>query len=223
MENKKTFINENLNLVPLSTTSYSNLKYADRAKNDSVNKALLDDINAAAKSIGVVATITTAKTGHNKLVKSGKSVSRHMNGTGVDIRIINNIEGNGTNATNGSPEFRAFGTKLKDALVSMGYKHNVESGNDKAVLWQTNTGGNHFNHLHISNRTGLTSGQPTVSPTSGDQLTAGGGTSTGGGATTSQTSSDIQNRLSASFKTSDDKAFNKPITEEINRIKELML
>ena len=45
----------------------------------------------------------------------------------------------------------------------MGYVWNVESGNDKAVLWQTNTGGNHFNHLHISNRSGQTSGTPDLS------------------------------------------------------------
>jgi hypothetical protein len=29
------------------------------------------------------------------------------------------------------------------------------------VLWQTNTGGNHFNHLHVSNNSGDTSGAPT--------------------------------------------------------------
>ena len=36
----------------------------------------------------------------------------------------------------------------------MGYIWNTESGNDKAVLWQTNTGGNHYNHLHVSNKAG---------------------------------------------------------------------
>jgi hypothetical protein len=43
---------------------------------------------------------------------------------------------------------------LKDALVALGYTWNKESGNDKAVLWQTNIGGNHYNHLHVSNRSG---------------------------------------------------------------------
>jgi len=158
-------ITENITLVPLNTTSFSNLKYDnDNTKNDSVNKALLDDIQTAAKSVGIVATITTAKSGHNRLVKSGKSVSRHMNGTGVDVAILNGIgAGRATNATNGNPLFREMGNKLKDALVSMGYVWNTESGNPKAVLWQTNTGGNHFNHLHISNNTGLTSGEPNVS------------------------------------------------------------
>ena len=42
---------------------------------------------------------------------------------------------------------------MVNELVDMGYSLNVESGKDKAVLWQTNTGGNHYNHIHISNIT----------------------------------------------------------------------
>lgn len=151
----KKFIMESLTMSQLDKTNYSNLKYDnDATKTDSVNKALLDDINAAAKSAGLVATITTARSGHNKNVKGSKRVSRHMNGTGVDVAILNGIgSGRATNSSNGNAEFRNLGNKLKNALVSMGYTWNVESGNDKAVLWQTNTGGNHYNHLHISNRT----------------------------------------------------------------------
>jgi hypothetical protein len=144
-------------LVQLSSTSYTNCTYdSDGTKNDYVNKVLLDDINAAAKSVNIVATITTAKTGHNQNVSGSDAVSRHMNGTGVDVAIIDGIgSGGATDASNGSAKFRKLGNKLKDALVLMGYVWNVESGNDKAVLWQTNTGGNHYNHLHISNRTGI--------------------------------------------------------------------
>ena len=162
MFTKKSII-EGLTMSKLSQTNYSNLKYDnDATKNDSVNKALLDDINAAAKSVGIVATITTAKSGHNKNVKGSNRTSRHMNGTGVDVAILNGKgAGGASNATNGNAEFRTLGTKLKNALVSMGYTWNVESGNDKAVLWQTNTGGNHFNHLHISNRLDKSSNKPT--------------------------------------------------------------
>ncbi len=54
-------INETLEMVQLSDTSYSNLKYDnDATKNDSVNKGLLDDLDKAAKAAGLVATITTA-------------------------------------------------------------------------------------------------------------------------------------------------------------------
>jgi len=162
--NNKNIINEELNLVKLNTTSYSNLKFdSDGTQNDSVNKPLLDDINSAAKSVGIVATITTAKTGHNRTTKGSKNVSRHMNGTGVDVAILDGVgSGKASNATNGLPKFRELGFKLKDALVSMGYTWNTESGKDKAVLWHTNMGGNHYNHLHISNRTGQSSSPPSV-------------------------------------------------------------
>ena len=162
--NDKNIINEELNLVKLNTTSYSNLKFdSDGTQNDSVNKPLLDDINAAAKSVGIVATITTAKTGHNRTTKGSKNVSRHMNGTGVDVAILDGVgSGGASNATNGLAKFRELGFKLKDALVSMGYTWNTESGKDKAVLWHTNIGGNHYNHLHISNRTGQSSSPPSV-------------------------------------------------------------
>ena len=158
-------LNEAINLVQLNTTNFSNLKYDnDNTKTDSVNQALLDDIQAAAKAVGIVATITTAKSGHSEKVKGGKSVSRHMNGTGVDVAVLNGIGAQGaSNASNGSPKFRELGNKLKDALVSMGYVWNRESGNAKAVLWQTDIGGNHYNHLHISNNSGVSSGQPSVS------------------------------------------------------------
>lgn len=183
----KNFIKEELNLVKLGTTGYSNAKYdTDGTQNDFVNKPLLDDIQNAAKSVGIVATITTAKTGHNQTVKGSSNISRHMNGTGVDVAILNGIGAGGANGpTNGNAEFRELGTKLKDALVSMGYKWNSESGNPKAVLWQTNTGGNHFNHLHISNNSGEPSGPPAsgnTSTTSGDtSTTTRTPTSTGGG------------------------------------------
>jgi hypothetical protein len=51
----------------------------------------------------------------------------------------------------------------------MGYVWNSESGNPKAVLWQTNKGGNHFNHVHVSNTTsssGTTKPSDTNSTTS---------------------------------------------------------
>jgi hypothetical protein len=164
--NNKNIINEDLNLVKLNSTNYPNLKFdSDGTQNDSVNKPLLDDINTAAKSVGIVATITTAKTGHNRTTKGSNNVSRHMNGTGVDVAILDGIgSGNASNATNGLAKFRELGFKLKDALVSMGYTWNTESGKDKAVLWHTNIGGNHYNHLHISNRTGQSSSPPSGIP-----------------------------------------------------------
>ena len=163
LENKN-LIREALNIVPLAKTSYSHVKYDyDNTKNDSVNKPLLDDMQAAGQSVGVVLTITTAKSGHGAKTKSG-NLSRHMKQTAVDISKLNGVGSNGaSNGTNGNSEFRTLGTKVKNALVSMGYKWNSERGNDKAVLWQTNMGGNHFNHLHISNQSESGSGAPIAS------------------------------------------------------------
>jgi hypothetical protein len=161
LTNNRNIISE-LELVQLNDTNYSNLKYdTDGTHLDSVNKPLLDDLDAASKSVGIVTTITTASTGHPSNTVTGNP-SRHTKKTAVDIAILNGIgSGGATNASNGNAQFRALGDKLKDALVSMGYSLNVESGNDKAVLWQTNTGGNHFNHLHVSNNSGESSGTPT--------------------------------------------------------------
>ena len=161
LTNNKNIISE-LELVQLNTTNYGNLKYDnDGTHLDSVNKALLDDLDAASRAAGITTTITTAKTGHSDNTVTGNK-SRHGQQTAVDIAILNGVgSGGATNSSNGNAEFRSLGNKLKDALVSMGYVLNTESGNNKAVLWQTNTGGNHFNHLHVSNNSGETSGTPT--------------------------------------------------------------
>ena len=152
LTNNKNILSE-LELVKLNDTNYSNLKYDnDGTQSDSVNKPLLDDIDAAAKAAGLTATVTTASTGHSIKTKTGNT-SRHGQQTAVDIAILNGIgAGGASTSSNGNAEFRSLGTKLANALVSMGYVLNTESGNSKAVLWQTNTGGNHFNHLHVSNQ-----------------------------------------------------------------------
>ncbi len=136
---------------------------SDATSTDKINKALLDDIEAAAKIAGVKPTITTASSGHPD---EGTNKSRHSQQTAVDIAIIDGYGSNGAKSANtGNPTFRDKGNKLKDALVSLGYKWNVESGNPKAVLWQTNTGGNHFNHLHVSNTNAQASTPSTSSKT----------------------------------------------------------
>jgi hypothetical protein len=130
---------------------------------DNINTSLLQDVQSAAKSAGLKVNITTAVSGHDK-------GTRHETGDAVDVARINGIGSNGaTNSTNGNAKFRELGNKLKDTLVSMGYVWNSESGNPKAVLWQTNKGGNHFNHVHVSNTTsssGTTKPSDTNSTTS---------------------------------------------------------
>ena len=142
--------------IPVSSGGYDWLSTDnDATASDKLNKALLDDINRAAQSVGVKVTITTGKTGHSKKTKDG-NLSRHDTNQAVDIAILDGIgSGNATGPNDGTPKFRELGNKLVAKLESMGYKRNVEGrSNPKAVLWQTNTGGNHFNHIHVSNTTG---------------------------------------------------------------------
>ena len=146
-------------------TSY-NMQVSDRAKNDSVNQELLDDIKTAARNANVKVQISWAKSGHSVKTITG-NISRHATNDAVDISKLQDLNdsnetrlrgsGGATNSYNGKKTFRDAGNRLKDALVALGYNWNSERGHKKAVLWQTTTGGNHFNHLHVSNRDGGTS------------------------------------------------------------------
>lgn len=147
LENKK---------VSEAVDVYDNVDFKDYVvgkstpSKDNINTALLQDVQTAAKMAGLNVDITTAISGHD-------GGTRHETGNAVDVAKINGIgSGGATNETNGNAEFRKLGNKLKDALVSMGYVQNVseKEGPDKVVLWQTNLGGNHFNHIHISNNSG---------------------------------------------------------------------
>lgn len=137
--------------VEIGDTSYSYVKVDSDSSRDDVNQALLDDLQAAGEAADVVVTITTAVSGHSKETVTGNK-SRHGFGTAVDIALLNGV---GV----GNKKFEEYGDKLKEALVSMGYVLNSETNNPKAVLWKTNIGGNHYNHLHVSNKEGV-SGLP---------------------------------------------------------------
>jgi hypothetical protein len=137
-----------------NNVDFENIGHGNPAS-DKINTTLLQDVQNAAKSAGLKVNITTAVSGHGK-------GTRHETGNAVDVARINGIgSGGATNSTNGNAKFRELGNKLKDELVSMGYIWNSESGNPKAVLWQTNTGGNHYNHVHISNTTNQSFSEPT--------------------------------------------------------------
>ena len=156
---------------------------------DEINDVLLSDINAATKAAGLTkSSVTTAVSGHRETTKSGNT-SRHMNGTGVDIAIIN-----------GSAITKETGDKLVAQLKGMGYDTSgSESGHPKAVLWQV---ADHFNHVHVSNTTGVPSTPGTVSA-SGDTSTA-----------TAATTSDSTNK----YKTAADSIFTDALTTGINKL-----
>ena len=141
----------------VNTSAYPNVTFQNSdlgtPTSDQINPNLLSDISKAAQAAGLNVVVTTAVSGHNYETSSG-NVSRHGAGNAVDIAIINGVgSGNATNSTNGNAQFRTDGNKLKNELVKLGYVWNAESGNNKAILWQTSTGGNHYNHIHVSRRT----------------------------------------------------------------------
>jgi|694.fasta_scaffold00077_11 hypothetical protein len=155
----KSLMKINEDFVTVSSVGFDNITTDnDSTKSDKINRALLKDISRAAKKAGVKVTITTANSGHNMRTKSG-TLSRHNTNQAVDIAMIDGVgSGGATNATNGNPKFKSGGDKLVAALESMGYTRNAEGPqNPKAVFWQTNSGGNHFNHVHVSNTTGESS------------------------------------------------------------------
>lgn len=131
--------------------SYPNLIFADRTKNDEINKALLDDINDAARSIGAKVTIDYAKTGHKPLTDNG-NVTRHWRNSAVDIDYI--IVGDKKYIV--SPENRDVVEKFTDALQSMGYHKNSESSSHPKALLTFGFKG-HNDHVHVSNTTGVSS------------------------------------------------------------------
>lgn len=151
--------------VPIKDLTDGNVKVDGDISTDKINSYLLDDLKKASRQTGVKIQITTAKSDHSKGTINGNT-SRHYTNQAVDIAKLNGQgSNNASNEKNGSAQFRADGNKIKDALVKMGYNWNGEGkSNPKAVLWQTNIGGNHFNHLHVSNTTG--EGSPPIDSTS---------------------------------------------------------
>ena len=140
---------ENKN-VSEATDVYDNVDFADGKlpgsypSKDTINTALLQDIETAAKAAGVKIDITTAISGHKH------TPSRHPSGNAVDIAMIN---GKAV-----SPSNRADADKFVQALVSMGYTLNQEKSNPKAVLTFGFEG--HDDHVHVSNTTSSTSAAP---------------------------------------------------------------
>jgi hypothetical protein len=126
-------------------TSYPNIIFQKRTKQDNINKALLDDIQKAAAENNQKVTVDWAKSGHSKYSKSGK-VSRHYKGSAVDIDFIYQ---NGKKYVV-SPQNREIVEKFTDTLKRMGYNKNAEGKpNPKSFLTFGFEG--HSDHVHVSN------------------------------------------------------------------------
>lgn len=156
--------------ITLDSPEFTHLKLGTAPKEDLIDKALLEDIEKACRAAKVKALVTTIKSDHPV-----SDYSRHMKNLAVDIAMLgdesmdfDNLQGsNGADATNkGNLKFKEWGDRLAVALVALGYtlvteKGSVhgEGGHEKAVIWQIDRPkmGNHYNHLHVSNTSGLSS------------------------------------------------------------------
>jgi hypothetical protein len=130
-------------LIKEATDVYDNVDFKDNVvgkstpSKDTINLALLQDVQTAAKNAGLKVDITTAVSGHDK-------GTRHETGNAIDISVIN---GKAVSLSN-----RGDADKLVDELVKMGYTKNTEnSSNPKAILTFGFKG--HDNHVHVSNTT----------------------------------------------------------------------
>jgi hypothetical protein len=143
-------IDDFTNYPTVDSSLYPNIKFGSgrlgSPGSEKINDSLLSLINSAAGSAGVVVTVTTGIGGHDYNTQSG-NVSRHSTGNAVDISIINNLA-----AKTNNPEAKKAADKFVDQLVLAGFSRNVESGNPKAVLWNTD---GHYNHIHVSYRPSL--------------------------------------------------------------------
>jgi hypothetical protein len=156
--------------ITLSSPDYTHLKLGSAPKDDLIDKALLEDIEKACRAAKVKALVTTIKSDHPV-----SDYSRHMKNLAVDIAMLgdesmdfNSLQGsnNASESNLGNPKFKEWGDRLAVALVALGYtlvteKGSVhgEGGHDKAVIWQIDRPkmGNHYNHLHVSNTSGIAS------------------------------------------------------------------
>ena len=141
----RNFLNETMVTINDVETSYPNIIFQKRTKQDKINKALLDDIQKAAAENNQKVTVDWAKSGHSKYSKSGK-VSRHYKGSAVDIDFIYQ---NGEKYVV-DPKNREIVEKFTDTLKRMGYNKNAEGeSNPKAFLTFGFEG--HGDHVHVSN------------------------------------------------------------------------
>jgi len=128
---------------------------SDKAKGDWISPYLIYDLKRAVKTakIGDV-VVTGAKTGHSYYIKDTDIISNHMYGIAVDISMFIVNSKRITFASN--PKlFTTLGNLYVSSLKSLGYQFGEGGSKIRGYLWQTMTGGDHYNHIHISNKNGI--------------------------------------------------------------------
>ena len=133
------------------TATYKYISYKDKVVGrctpsiDKVNPNLLKDLNTAAKLSGAKPVITTAITGH------GAGSRHNPSGNAIDIAIF---DGKGYSSVADAKNKKIYDQIIKfvDELAKLGYKKQIEYGENKGVLF-FGFDKNHNNHVHVSNRT----------------------------------------------------------------------
>jgi len=119
---------------------------ADRA--GAPTKAVVKEFLAAVSRGAGNITVGTG-TQHNKMSASG-NVSDHWTGNGADVPATGKRGDDIAYAA-----FRAAGVEPKTArrYASNGGLYNIQhKGKRVQIIWKTNTGGNHYDHVHIGIR-----------------------------------------------------------------------
>lgn len=214
----KKYIKEDIQ--PINRVNYPNIEFKNGTDQDNLDTQLLSDIQSAAEKAKVNVSVTSAVSNHKTETSSG-TVSRHSTGNAVDISMYN---GYGWSSKEDATNKKILENMnfFVDQLKSMGYAENTESGQNKAVLWFGFSDGQHENHIHISTQPSSTSGS-----TTGTQLTQ---TSPGQNKSLSFFDWKPLEGLGQKMKQEYDKkktqteslVQNKPLIEEINRIKKLL-
>jgi hypothetical protein len=184
------FINENVTpLSVLDSSEYEYLKAGDVIKSDLVVKEMLDDIEQAAKAMGVHVNVTCAITDHAGI---HDDYSRHPHGQALDLAQIGfdttpheKLRGNPQSPGGAvkNQEFVDAADKLVDGLIQIGYKlitqdpqlrqkyssslaSSESRKNPKILIWKyySKKAGNHYNHIHISNTGGVGRSSVEINP-----------------------------------------------------------
>ena len=130
-----------------------NLIRISSIKRDWINPVLIRDLERVTKlaKIGDV-VITTGQSNHDKYTING-NISLHWYGCAIDIaKFI--VNGKSITLASNPELFTTLGNILVEKLKSVGYKFYDQAAGG-GYLWQTMEGGNHYNHIHVSNTTNI--------------------------------------------------------------------
>lgn len=124
--------------------------------NGKLRKPLIEFLSVVAGAAGHDLTVTTG-TNHNKYVAGTRRVSDHFGGNAADLAVGGDARSSHEASVAGDKIaahaiVAATGMSYQEALhvAREGGIHNFNvQGKRVQIIWKTNSGGNHFNHVHV--------------------------------------------------------------------------